>query len=74
MAHILKTNYANYYTCNIPVLEQVRLSVENVAGAVLAKLLYIAIVSGLNVAFVIGAQRVCLLGNKLLRGRAVPVK
>lgn len=55
MAHILKTNYANYYTCNIPVLETVRLAVENIAGKVPAKLLYIAIVSALNFVYVYGA-------------------
>jgi hypothetical protein len=63
MAHILKTNFANYYTCNIPVLETVRLAVESAAGVVPAKLLYIAIVSGLNFAFVYGAYwfyRLCL--------------
>jgi len=63
MAHILKTNYANYYTCNIPVLETVRLAVQNVLGAVPAKLVYIVIVSGLNFAFVYGAYwlyRLCL--------------
>ena len=66
MAHILKTNYANYYTCNIPVLEQVRLSVAQVAGEVPAKLLYITIVSVLNVVFVYGAQKLCLLVSILL--------
>lgn len=72
MAHILKTNYANYYTCNIPVLEQVRLSVEQLAGAVPAKLLYIAIVSALNVVFVYGAQMLCRLMYKLLKKASVP--
>ena len=55
MAHILKTNFANYYTCNIPVLETVRLAVADAVGNVPAKLLYVAILSGLNFAFVYGA-------------------
>lgn len=55
MAHLLKTNYANYYTCNIPVLETVRLTVQEAVGALPAKLLYIAIVSVLNVVFVYGS-------------------
>lgn len=74
MAHLLKTNYANYYTCNIPVLEQVRLAVAQVAGAVPAKLLYIVIVSLLNVAFVYGAQQVCRLVNKLLNKETIAIK
>lgn len=53
MAHILKTNYANYYSCNIPVLEDVRLMVQGYIGAVPAKLIYILIVSALNVGFVL---------------------
>lgn len=53
MAHILKTNYANYYSCNIPLLETVRLTVAEAVGEVPAKLLYIAIVSALNVVFVL---------------------
>lgn len=73
MAHLLKTNYANYYTCNIPVLEQVRLSVEQAAGAVPAKLLYIAIVSALNVVFVYGAQMLCRLVHTLLHRPHAPV-
>ena len=63
MAHILKTNFANYYTCNIPVLETVRQAVATAVGPIPAKLLYIAIVSGLNFAFVYGAYwfyRLCL--------------
>ena len=74
MAHILKTNYANYYTCNIPVLEQVRLSVEQAAGAVPAKLLYVVIVSALNVVFVYGAQMLCRLAYRLLRKAPVPAE
>lgn len=52
MAQLLKTNYANYYSCNIPALEQVRLSVQSVLGEGLTKLLYILIVSALNLVFV----------------------
>ena len=63
MAHILKTNFANYYTCNIPVLETVRQAVQNAVGSLPATLLYVTIVSGLNFAFVYGAYwlyRLCL--------------
>ena len=67
MAHLLKTNYANYYSCNIPLLETVRLNVENAIGAVPAKLLYILIVSSLNFLFVALSYGVYLLSKKLLR-------
>lgn len=53
MAQILKTNYANYYSCNIPVLEEVRLMMQGVIGVWPTQLLYIFIVSALNVGFVL---------------------
>lgn len=64
MAHILKTNYANYYSCNIPVLEAVRQTVAAAIGAVLAKLVYILIVSALNILFTWGAFGLCRLVKK----------
>ena len=51
MAHILKTNFANYYTCNIPVLEEVRLAVQDAIGPLPATLMYVSILSALNVGF-----------------------
>lgn len=61
MAHILKTNYANYYSCNIPVLETVRLAVASAIGAFMAKIVYILIVSALNILFTWGAFGLCRL-------------
>ena len=66
MAHLLKTNYANYYTCNIPPLEAVRQSVENAVGRLPAVLLYVAIVSALNIVFVIGAYWFYRLCRRIL--------
>lgn len=65
MAHILKTNYANFYTCNIPVLETVRLAVQDAVGAIPAKLLYISILSVLNLVYVYGAYWLYRLVRKL---------
>lgn len=53
MAQLLKTNYANFYSCNIPVFETLRLAVRDAAGAVVAQLLYVLAVSILTVAFVL---------------------
>lgn len=64
MAHILKTNYANYYSCNIPILEAVRQTVAVAIGALLAKLVYILIVSALNILFTWGAFGLCRLVKK----------
>lgn len=71
MAHILKTNYANYYSCNIPILETVRLAVASVAGQVPAKLLYVTIVSGLNFIYVYGAYWLYVLSSRINKKIAV---
>lgn len=55
MAQLLKTNYANYYSCNIPPLEAVRVNLQGVLGYGFTQLLYILIVSMLNIVFVLGA-------------------
>lgn len=51
MAQILKTNFANFYQCNIPVLETVRQSVQAALGRVMAQLFYVAIVAVLHILF-----------------------
>ena len=55
MSQLLKTNYANMYTCNIPVLEELRLTVKGVIGAVPTQLLYVTIVSLLQIGFTVMA-------------------
>lgn len=67
MAHLLKTNYANYYSCNIPVLETVRLAVQEAVGTLPATLLYISIVSALNIVYVYGAYWLYRLFKKLFK-------
>lgn len=54
-AQLLQTNYNNFYVCNIPPLEQLRQMVEAAAGALLAKLLYVVIVTIMDLAFTYGA-------------------
>lgn len=66
MAQVLKTNYANYYTCNIPPLEAVRISMQGIIGIVSTQILYILIVSALNVVFVYGAYWFYRLVKRLL--------
>ena len=61
MAQILKTNYANMYTCNIPPLESVRLAVQNACGYVPAQILYVTIVALLQIAFTVMAYYFYLL-------------
>lgn len=55
MAHLLKTNFANMYQCNIPPLENVRQMVQSTLGYTAAQLLYVTIVAILQVLFTLGA-------------------
>lgn len=69
MAQVLKTNYANYYTCNVPPLEALRLSVQGAVGEIPARILYILIVSAVNVVFVVGAYWVYRFVRQLAAGK-----
>lgn len=53
MAQVLKTNFANFYTCNIPPLEALRLNIQAVLGYWPTQILYILIVSVLTVLFTV---------------------
>lgn len=53
-AQLLKTNFNNFYQCNIAPLEQLRQNLQGVLGAGLTQLLYVLIVIALDIAFVIG--------------------
>lgn len=55
MAQLLKTNFNNFYTCNIPPLETVRQAVEAAAGTVPAMLMYVLVVTALDIGFVLGS-------------------
>lgn len=65
MAHLLKTNFANFYHCNIPPLEDLRLKVTEILGVVPTQLLYVLIVSALTVGFVLGVYQLYRLLNGL---------
>lgn len=64
MAHILQTNFNNFYVCNIAPLESVRQAVENSLGSLAAALMYVLIVSVLDILVV---QLGYWLGKTLLK-------
>ena len=66
MAHLLKTNFNNFYSCNIAPLEAVRLSVEASLGSTVAAIFYVMIVTVIDLGFVIGAYWFYRLIRKLL--------
>ncbi len=74
MAHILKTNYNNFYQCNIPPLETVRQAVAGALGSVAAQIFYVLCVSVMNVLFTTAFYGVYRGARRLITGKtAVPV-
>jgi len=49
MAQLLKTNYANFYSCNVPVLETVRSAMQKGIGYALSQIAYVAIVAAVHI-------------------------
>ena len=72
MAQVLKTNFNNFYACNIPILEQVRAGLQPVLGYGLTQGLYVAIVTVLDVLFVQLAYGVYRLLRRIIAGKATP--
>ena len=70
MAHLLKTNFNNFYTCNIPPLETVRQSVESSLGSSAAAIFYVVIVTIIDILFVTGAYWFYRLLNRLLNKKS----
>jgi hypothetical protein len=57
VAHILKTNYNNFYQCNIPPLQAVKDSIQPTIGYAATQILYVSIVSVLDILFTQGAYQ-----------------
>ena len=66
MAYLLQTNFNNFYSCNIPPLEEVRLSVKASLGSTVAAIFYVLIVTVMDLCFVTGSYWFYRLVRKLL--------
>ncbi len=66
MAQILKTNYANFYECNVPVFESLRVSAAGVIGTVATQIIYVLLVALLHVLFVYMSYWLYCLFNTIL--------
>lgn len=51
LAQLLKTNFANFYQCNIPILETVRQAVQSALGETVAQIAYVLVVAILHMLF-----------------------
>ncbi len=53
-SQLLQTNYAGFYSCNVPVIEQLRLSLQPVLGYAPTQLLYVVGLTLVHYGFVLG--------------------
>ena len=70
MAHLLSTNYNNFYQCNVPILETLRQTVAGSIGAAPAQVLYVLIVTVVDIGFVLMAYWTYRGIRRLIAGRA----
>ncbi len=69
-SHLLKTNFNNLYQCNIAPLESVRLSVQAAIGYWPTQILYVLIVTCLDMLFTFGAYHFYRLCRRLFAPEA----
>ena len=69
MAQILKTNYANFYSCNIPVFEEIRVSLQGTLGYGLTQAIYVLLVAVATIGFVMMAFYADRLLHRLVNGK-----
>ena len=74
MAQLLHTNFNNFYSCNVPPLEELRLSLQSSLGYGLTQGLYVAAVTVLDLVFVQLCYRLLRLLSKLLPYKKGAVK
>lgn len=76
MAQVLKTNFNNFYRCNIPPLESLRVAVENALGYTVSQIMYVLIVIVLDILFVLLSYWIYRGVRHLVHkaGRKVPCK
>lgn len=73
MAQLLKTNFSNFYSCNIPPIEALVNSIKDSIGYTAGQALYVSILFVLHVIFFTGAHYLYRAIDKLnvkLRGKA----
>lgn len=69
MAQLLKTNYNNFYSCNIAPLEALRQSIQGSLGYGATQAIYILIVTVLDILFVLGSYWLYRGLRRLISGK-----
>ena len=68
-AHLIQTNFNNLYRCNVAPLEAIRVSIQEAIGYVPTQILYVTIVTCLDMAFTLGAYHFYRLCRRLVCGK-----
>lgn len=71
MAQVLQVNFNNFYSCNVPPLEDLRISMQGTLGYWPTQILYVLIVTVLDIGFVQLSLRLHLLLRRIVNRRAV---
>ena len=66
VSQLLQTNYAGFYSCNVPIIEQFRLSLQPVLGYVPTQLIYIVGLTLVHYGFVLGFYGIYRSIHKLM--------
>lgn len=65
MAQLLQTNFANFYSCNVPPVEAFRVSMQGVLGYGLAQTIYVLVLAALHVVFMLGCYWLYRLARRV---------
>ena len=66
VSQLLKTNYAGFYSCNVPPIEDIRLSLQPVLGYALTQIIYVVGLMLVHYSFVLGFYWLYRLLRRLL--------
>lgn len=70
MSQLLETNYAGFYHCNVPIVEEIRISLQPVLGYWPTQLIYIVGLTAVHYGFVLGFYCLYKVIRRLLAKKA----
>ena len=74
MAQVLKTNYANMYHCNVPPIEELRVSLQGILGYGPTQILWVLTITVGQLLFVSLIYLICRLVRYLVSKAGKPAE